>query len=135
MEPNRHYVENENESPESMLADFENDVRSVARRHAPDDFCAWCVENTPLARESARDAYTLAPEVEDLAVEAMETWKAMTGDEMAYWVENDLYTVYEETYFAECADPAECEVCQHPDAYDKCGHIDHGEECPVRGGK
>lgn len=132
MEPNSHYVENENESPESMLSDYENDIRGVARRHAPKDFCGWCVESTPLAKESARDAYTLAPQFENLAEECRTTWEKMTGESDCYWVESELADIYQETYFEECADPEKCEICKLPAEYEKCGHEKHGEKCPVR---
>lgn len=110
-------------------------ARQRAEEDAPDEFCRACVDATPLAFENASDAHTVRF-IED-ASDAVAERIVELGEDLTdrFWVRQEMQDEYVNTYYDACADPEDCEVCQHPEAYDECGHERHlgPGECPVRG--
>ena len=106
-------------------------ARERARIDAPVDFCAMCVDDTPLAYANASDVHTVRfmDRAVDAVCEKIERIDGPLTDK--WWVRSIMVEAYREAYFGACAEPAECEVCTNRDHYDECGHDRHGEECPA----
>lgn len=109
----------------------EVDVRALARENAPGEFCAACVESTPLAFEAASDYPVIR--AFDRSAGAVVARVAEFGEhDHAEWVRSDLADVFIDAYFEACAPAHECDVCTHPDSYGSCGHERLGDPCPAR---
>ena len=120
-------------------------VRERAEHDAPDEYCAACVDETPLAYSWAQDISTITF-VDKLILAAtlrLEALDGRTAEDLdpsdpdlslhdRWAVRSELQDEYVEAYFDACPAPEECEVCTNPDEYGACGHIQWGDgECPA----
>lgn len=122
---------------DAVLAGADELAVGLARQDAPPDYCSMCLDSTPLAYENASDLGTIR-QMRHIVGEAVTLIGFTEHGDMEFdpgeydWVSATLNTTYITEYFARCAKPRDCEVCRD-DTIEKCGHWEHGDDCPQRG--
>lgn len=116
-------LERDFEKDDDVLDVAEEIVDELAEDHAPNDFCKYCIAETPLARTNARDI-PKANKVKSLVENVCEL-----VSKQEYVVSNIIENEYINHYYDSCGRPEDCEICNNQT--DECGHERVGETCPV----